>query len=297
MVSVVICSISKDLAEQVKKNIDATIGLPWQFIAIDNSQLKKGITYVYNLGAGQAVHDIICFVHEDVLFQTPAWGRIIVNYFAADKRLGLVGIAGGKYKSRTVSGWWTGLSASDCCNVLFPDANDRTGRVYTNPDPSVTLQEVVTLDGVFLCARKEAWNKTPFDEDIITGFHFYDISFSFAVSANYKVAVTYEIDILHLKRFGDHDDEWLGYAFNWHNRHAPELPRTVAASAQNFSRQEAIVYKNWLNRLRYDKISITNRLRLVFYSAYWLKVRNWPYVAAFLVSGPAGKRRRMQRGR
>ena len=70
MISVVICSINKILAEQVSKNIHDTIGVPFELIVIDNNLLKKGIAHVYNLGAGRAKYDVICFVHEDVLFQT-----------------------------------------------------------------------------------------------------------------------------------------------------------------------------------------------------------------------------------
>src|ERR1700750_840709 len=110
MISVVICSANKTLAEQIKQNISETIGVPWQLVLIDNTQLNKGICHVYNLGASQAQYDIICFVHEDVLFQTSSWGAAIASYFRDDAQLGLVGIAGGRYKSQTLSGWWTGIS-------------------------------------------------------------------------------------------------------------------------------------------------------------------------------------------
>ena len=104
MMSVVICSVNKNLALQVKRNIDQTIGVEWQLILLDNGVLKKSITEVYNLGAAQAKFDTLCFVHEDVLFRTKDWGRRIIDYFDHDKDLSLVGVAGViNYLSTTVT--------------------------------------------------------------------------------------------------------------------------------------------------------------------------------------------------
>ena len=133
MISVVICSVNKNLALQVKRNIDQTIGVEWQLILLDNEVLKKSITEVYNLGAAQAKFETICFVHEDVLFRTGEWGKRIIDYFNDDKDLSLVGVAGSMYKSRTFSGWSTGISSFDCSNVLHINKLGQEEKLYSNP--------------------------------------------------------------------------------------------------------------------------------------------------------------------
>ena len=63
MISVIICSINKNFAQQVQDNIAATIGVVWEPIIIDNTVSPKSITAVYNLGAAKAQYEILCFVH------------------------------------------------------------------------------------------------------------------------------------------------------------------------------------------------------------------------------------------
>src|SRR4051812_15562048 len=109
MISVIICSIDKDFARQVQDNIARTIGVVWEHIIIDNTISTRSITQVYNIGAGRAQYDLLCFVHEDVVFDTPNWGRIIVDHFSKDHGPGLIGVAGCKYKSKTPSGWHSGF--------------------------------------------------------------------------------------------------------------------------------------------------------------------------------------------
>ncbi|HYF31051.1 MAG TPA: glycosyltransferase [Chitinophagaceae bacterium] len=281
MVSVIICSINTTLARQVEKNIHETIGVPWELILTDNAQLKKGITYVYNQGAAKARYDILCFVHEDVLFQTPSWGKIIQQYFENDLQLGLIGVAGSKYKSKALSGWWSGIPSLDCSNIMFPQNDQLPGRAYSNPDPAVQLHEVVTADGVFMCARKSVWEANPFNETLLDGFHFYDIDFSFRIARRHKVAVTFSIDILHLTRWGNFGNDWLRYAFRWHKLHASEMPLKagIASIAPNTDRT---IYKHWLLRLKNENIHFANRLRWIFQGSHWLHASMWPYIGLFV---------------
>src|SRR5687767_3493503 len=226
MISVVICSVNKNLALQVKRNIDQTIGVRWQLVLLDNNVLKKSIAEIYNIGAAQAEFEIICFVHEDVLFRTQDWGKLIVHYFSMDVDLALVGVAGSTYKSRAFSGWSTGISSFDCSNVLHINKSGQEERLYSNPFSSKALQNTVTLDGVFICAKKECWQKHQFDEGI-KGFHLYDIDFSVRNAKSGKVAVTYEIDLVHLTEGGNFGDEWLNNTIAWHNKFKDQLPIAI----------------------------------------------------------------------
>ena len=281
MVSVIICSINKTLARQVETNIDETIGVPWELILIDNTQSNKGITSVYNEGASRARYDILCFVHEDVLFRTGNWGRIIQQYFDSDAKLGLVGVAGANYKAKAWSGWWTGIPSIDYCNIYSGKTFETADRVYLNPDPTIKFHPAVVVDGVFLCARKQAWEKNKFNETLIDGFHFYDIDFSFNIARDHKVAVTLEIDILHFKIGGDYGDDWMQFAIPWHRKFRNELPKSTNGSGIQRN-AERTIYKHWLMRLKGEKISFGNRLRWIFQGGHWLYLPVWPHIGLFL---------------
>ena len=157
MISVIICSINKIFATQVQVNIAETIGVPFEIIIIDNTINPKSITRVYNQGASTAIFDILCFVHEDVLFTTQNWGSYLVTAFLNDAELGLIGVAGSKYKSKVPSGWFTGIRQYDCCNISHLNTFETSQKVYFNPDYSKKMQSVVVLDGVFLVSTKHVW--------------------------------------------------------------------------------------------------------------------------------------------
>jgi hypothetical protein len=71
----------------VQSNIASTIGAQWEPIIIDNTINAMPITKVYNLGASKAKYDILCFVHEDVFFDTENWGLKVVESFRQDPAL------------------------------------------------------------------------------------------------------------------------------------------------------------------------------------------------------------------
>lgn len=280
MISVVICSVNKDLALQVKRNIDHTIGVEWQLILLDNNVLKKSITAVYNLGAAQANFETICFVHEDVLFRTHDWGKRILSYFDNDKVLSLVGVAGSIYKSRVFSGWSTGISSFDCSNVLHINKAGQEEKLYSNPYSSKSLQNTVTVDGVFICARKECWQRNPFDEGI-EGFHLYDIDFSFRNFMSGKVAVTFEIDLVHITEGGNFGDDWVNNTIEWHKRFESQLPQSLNEINEK-AVIERTVMKKWLHRLRGEKILFSNRLKWLRESGAAKFPLLWPHILIFL---------------
>jgi hypothetical protein len=284
MISVVICSVNQALAAQVKRNIDTSIGVAWELILLDNSVLKKGITEIYNIGAARANFDILCFVHEDVLFRTADWGKKIVGYFEEDKNLGAVGVAGAKYKSKTPSGWSTGIAGFDCCNILHVDKRGEEQRIYANPGAVGALDYCVTLDGVFICVRKEVWQKKRFDEEHLKGFHLYDIDFSFRVAMEHKVAVTFEIDITHLTEGGDFGNAWLNYTILWHNIYKEHLPVFLNGThPKHVSEFEKKIKCNWLERLKIEKISLRNRVRWMTASGVLNNVALYPNLIKFFV--------------
>lgn len=165
MISVVICSVNTELAHQIRLNIENTIGVERELIIIDNKRTGRGITEVYNEGAKKAKYPVVCFVHEDVTFLTQNWGVKILGYFSGEPSLGMVGLAGSKYKSKTPSGWMTNINDYDRCNVFHLDKAGNRERLYFDQNPVKPLKDVLILDGVFLCSKKEIITQITFDEE------------------------------------------------------------------------------------------------------------------------------------
>jgi hypothetical protein len=280
MLSIIICSVNPVYLNQVKENISSTIGIEYELLVWDNIGQNKSLCEVYNAMASQAQFQYLCFMHEDIIFRTKNWGQIIVNNFHNDSDLGLIGIAGSKYKSKTLSGWSTGIKNFDCCNIFHVDSEKKEIRIYSNPENAL-LSTTVNLDGVFICAKKEVTNKIKFDQEMLDGFHLYDLDFSFRASNHYGVAVTFEIDITHLTEGGDFGDKWMHYTLLWHKAYAKELPRNISGLNINAS-SEREIKKNWLHMLSLQKISWQNKFRWIILTKSYAHVLLWPHIGYFL---------------
>ena len=103
MLSIITCSIKPEQLKAFKKNIEDTIGIPFELIAFDNRVHQYGLCKVYNECARQAKYDFLCFAHEDISFQTYDWGKIIISELSKPD-CGVIGFAGASHKSLTISG-------------------------------------------------------------------------------------------------------------------------------------------------------------------------------------------------
>lgn len=282
MISVIICSVNKDFANQVKSNIEDTIGVQWETIIIDNTINPAPITKVYNAGAAKAKYDTLCFVHEDVLFKTQNWGLKILEYFNQNKKLGLIGVGGSKYKSKTPSGWFCGLPKLDCCSISHLDRAGNKELLLMNPDQGKRIQQVVTVDGVFMCCPKNVWLETKFNEVLLTDFHLYDIDFSIRVSEKYESAVTFEIDILHIVKGNHYGDKWLESTLLWHKHFNKRLPLSFGLHTKE-KKVESQIVSTWLIRLKHEEISFKNKLKWLLAIKFWKYIRSWRYIPFFLL--------------
>jgi hypothetical protein len=227
VISLIICSRKKEISPQLAENIQQTIGVPYETIFIDNSQSAYSIFSAYNLGALKAKYENLCFLHDDLLFRSTGWGTEMGNLLR-EKTTGVVGVAGSICASSVPSPWWisnyTDMSAFLRCHYMH-----HTGKgIETNILPAGTSQsqrlfEVVLLDGVWLCCRKEVWEEVRFDERY-GGFHFYDLDFSMGVFARgYHNYVTHQVMVEHFSS-GHADDKWLASAMVFQKKWKKLLP-------------------------------------------------------------------------
>lgn len=74
MLSLIICSRTPQISEELEKNIAETIGCEYELVVIDNSKNKYSIFRAYNEGVRLAKGDNLCFMHDDILYKTADWG-------------------------------------------------------------------------------------------------------------------------------------------------------------------------------------------------------------------------------
>lgn len=219
MISIIICSRYKALAEQISENIRGTVGVVHEIIVLDNSGLNYPIGVQYNIGATRAKYKYLLFIHEDIHIITKNWGQIL-SEILTDNTIGMVGVAGSTYYPNC-PGTWPNDKKFTRENIFH-----KHHRFYENPQ-SEKLSEVVSLDGMFLACRKEVWHVYRFNE-ILTGFHFYDLDICLRIitRSKLKLFVTYDIDINHFS-LGKLDIDWIDQSINFYNYWTPILPLSV----------------------------------------------------------------------
>lgn len=200
MLSIIICHRNVELLNALKKNISATIGIPYQLVIIDNSQNQYSIFSAYNDGVKQAIYDIVCFAHEDILFYTNNWGDKVINHFK-DPETGMIGVTGGMAQSEIPSAWWyNNYFGKSARNLLMKNTSGnkkKLFRYYSNPSQNPYKTEVAIIDGLWFCIRKSLFASISFDETTFSGFHLYDADISMQVMQYARNYVIYDILIEH----------------------------------------------------------------------------------------------------
>jgi len=277
LISVIICSAQPARLQTATRNIEATIGVEYELIAVDNSVEGRGICAVYNEGASRARYPFLCFVHEDVEFLSQDWGVRALAHFSHDEGLALIGLAGSRYKALTPSGWHSGDDDDLCINVLHGASRASAKAAFFKPTDSgsATCVPVVALDGVWLFARRTAWAETRFDERL-GGFHFYDVDFSLRVAQRGKIAVVFDIELLHFS-LGSFAEAWARQALAYAAAAPVALPFSCATPSNPglMRRKEAAAVRYWLRLLRRAQLPWALRIRwlravgILRYPAQW----------------------------
>ncbi len=232
---------------QIRLNIEETVGIPYEIIAVDNSKGKMGLCEVYNKGVAEARYDFICFAHEDILLKTKHWGRKVMDIFEADHAIGIIGVAGGSYKPFAPSTWSFPGAVKETGYINVLQGSKKSGnmirKVIQNPR-NEKLSQVVTIDGLWFCTKKSIALELPFDEINFRGFHCYDVDFSLSVFQKYKVVVTFEIMIEHFSE-GNYDQTWIEEVLKYHKKWNDRLPvnlENIAAELQIAEEKKAFAY-------------------------------------------------------
>jgi hypothetical protein len=252
-----------------------TVGVPYEIIAIENSNGKLSICEAYNQGASQSQYNVLCFMHEDILIHTTDWGKIVVNTLK-DETIGLIGVAGGTVKLKAPSSWWTlCLDSPTQTNNPFVRRNiiqhypidNRVVAERENPKEEL-ISDVVDVDGVWFCCRKEVWRQNKFDEKTFREFHFYDLDFSLQIFQQSRVCVIYTILIEHLSP-GSQNESWIDNAIKFSDKWASQLPVSIQLLKKEEIKQLEIEnYRAFLTKVIQDHYR--RELPLRFFLRYFL---------------------------
>jgi hypothetical protein len=239
MISIIICSRTPKLNPVLSQNIEQTIGCNFELIVIDNSSNKYSIFQAYNLGIQKSKGDYFCFMHDDIVFHTQNWGVKILRVFEEDFRIGLLGVAGAKIKTKMPSGWWDCPSDLKNINIIQHFPNKDKELVYMGWQTENQIEEVAVIDGVFMFARKKDF---VFFNQEDSGFHNYDLYLSAIYHKHdFKVVVLNSLLIEHFS-LGNLNAKWVEYSHVFFNKYKKLFP----------------INKSKLNVLEFKKLELLN---------------------------------------
>lgn len=247
MISVVISSCNETYYKAVIKNIAETIGVPYEIVKIENVD-RISIASAYNLGIKRSKYNILCFCHEDILFCTNNWGKILIELFNEEERVALVGLAGTPFFSKSPASWWQHNDAGNIANVIqWYNLGER--KILNNKGWETTndlYKNVVAIDGMFMASRK--LNNIMFDERI-PGFHAYDIAYSIRIIlAGWDVVVSRQILLEHFSN-GRTDKKWYLSMDKFFRQYKKYLPVTTGEALLQSQQINVHAYKEFIHGL------------------------------------------------
>jgi hypothetical protein len=219
MLSVVICSIDADKFARVRRNLaERFAGVSHEIVVLNDA---RSLAEAYGRALAVARGSLVLFCHDDIEIVSDApHARIEAALAVAD----VAGIAG---TSRlTGPKWITARRPHVHGHVITPAADGRwTLSLYG------TLTGIsgglCALDGVFIAARRETFQRVGFDAEHFDGFHLYDIDFSFrAWQEGLELCVCNEIDLIHASP-GHFGAEWQRHAERFVGLHGADLMAPV----------------------------------------------------------------------
>ena len=276
MISIIISSYQSAYFSALEKNIALTCGIPYEIIKIDNPGIM-GTPQAYNKGALVAKYDILLFIHEDIKFMTPNWGRLLLDHHLLD-RTGVIGIAGGKYVPSVPSGWFTDNEHA-LINIIQIKKDGTKTRIQTFSG----VQKAFALDGVFLSIKKEIFTQYKFDE-YLKGYHGYDTEITLRIAKRHFNYVISDILIEHYSA-GNPDLEWnkaniyirkkLGADFQRESNDELELTLFVNYLHQHF-KQKRINLRSILETFKYFPVQTNFKTKKIILNKYYnfVKFRN-----------------------
>jgi len=203
-VSVVVST--RKIDEGYREHIRKMFSQPDTEILMYENNGEMSLTQVYNKGLKESVNDIVVFMHDDLILETPNMTPKIVKMMSnhsINTNYGIVGIAG---TDKLTSGMWWQNRENMFGVVGHIHEGKRHVNHYSKGVFNEKLKDVVIVDGLFFMVHKQRIKKE-FNEEF-KGFHFYDISFCVEnFLEGVKIGLTTKFGVTH-KSIGMVNKEW-----------------------------------------------------------------------------------------
>ena len=210
-VTVVLCSIDSEKQARAEALYRRTFAdFPHEIIAVRN---PRSLAEAYNGAIARATGEVIVLSHDDIDIVAPDFAARLIARLEHNDVLGVVG-------STRIDGPSIGWSGHPHLRGWI------THRVPNSPGwsvdvlhPSPVASDISMLDGVFLAARREVFEKVRFDAETFDGFHLYDLDWSYrAASAGCRLGVAGDLLLVHFSR-GQYGEQWQRYGDRFCARH------------------------------------------------------------------------------
>jgi glycosyltransferase involved in cell wall biosynthesis len=240
MISIIVCSRQPAEFDVHRRNVAKTIGTDHEYVRIDNTSNTYGICGAYNQGVSQAKGDILVFVHEDVFFMEPGWGNIIESKFAANQRIGLVGVAGTQYLFADSPAWIKAGQPYIRGRVVH-ELDSGASYILSIFSWDKSDAEVVAVDGLFFAVRASLFPGIRFDERTFDQFHFYDLDICMQVRKTHFCIVTWDILLKHLSG-GNANAQWVEAGNRFLAKYKNELPASTVPTIPDLTKYKEAVH-------------------------------------------------------
>lgn len=173
-----------------------------QIIFYENNG-EHSLSGLYNKGLDESTNEIVVFMHDDLIIDTPDVTPKIIHLFKKNSEHGIIGLAG--TTNMTSGMWWE--DRTSMYGMVGHEANGQKYlSVYNEQRFNEKVKDVVVIDGLFMMVHKGRI-KNRFNEEF-KGFHFYDIPFCMDNFKNgVKIGVTTKIRVTH-KSVGVTNMQW-----------------------------------------------------------------------------------------
>lgn len=220
VVSVVIST--RNIDDEYLKHVEKMFSHPKTEILIYENDGEMSLTQVYNKGLKESVNDIVVFMHDDLILETPNMTPKIVKLFEKHPEYGIIGIAG---TDKLTSGMWWQNRENMFGVVGHIHEGKRHVNHYSKGVFNDVLKDVVIVDGLFFMVRKSLLKKE-FNEQF-GGFHFYDISFCVENQfEGVKIGLTTKFGVTH-KSVGMTNKQWEKNKLLFEALFEKRLPLTI----------------------------------------------------------------------
>jgi hypothetical protein len=219
-ISVVIST--KKIDDNYLKHVERMFSHPKTEINIYENDGVSSLTEIYNIGLKESKNEIVVFMHDDLILETPNMTPKIVKLFEKHSEYGIIGIAG---TDKLTSGrWWDNRD-----NMFGVVGHIHEGKRHVNHYSkgvfNDVLKDVVIVDGLFFAVHKGRIKKE-FNEQF-EGFHFYDISFCVENQfEGVKIGLTTKFGVTH-KSVGITNKQWEKNKLLFEALFEKRLPLTI----------------------------------------------------------------------